>query len=174
MTQTILLVEDDDTLRGTVAKFLTRQGFEVVTASDGGSALEQLRSRRFAVTLLDLHLPDITGLVHRRGDGRGRRRRHRTAVRGDDRLPRSPHRGRQPQGRRLRLHQQAVRSRGSPRVDPSSRRNPPVATRGGVATRPVEIGRRRPASRRHCSLPGHAGDHLQGRRRRQDSGVDPR
>ena len=62
MTQTILLVEDDDTLRGTVAKFLTRQGFDVVTASDGGSALEQLRSRRFAVTLLDLHLPDITGL----------------------------------------------------------------------------------------------------------------
>ena len=61
MTQTILLVEDDDTLRGTVAKFLTRQGFEVVTASDGGSALEQLRSRRFAVTLLDLHLPGLRG-----------------------------------------------------------------------------------------------------------------
>ena len=62
MTQTILLVEDDDTLRSTVAKFLTRQGFEVDTAADGATALARLRSRRFAVTLLDLHLPDMGGL----------------------------------------------------------------------------------------------------------------
>jgi len=62
MTQTILLVEDDDTLRSTVAKFLTRQGFEVDTAADGANALARLRSQRFAVTLLDLHLPDMGGL----------------------------------------------------------------------------------------------------------------
>jgi len=62
MTQSILLVEDDDTLRNTVAKFLSRQGFEVETAADGASALAQLRSRRFAVTLLDLNLPDMNGI----------------------------------------------------------------------------------------------------------------
>ncbi|QID16237.1 sigma-54-dependent Fis family transcriptional regulator [Nitrogeniibacter mangrovi] len=62
MTQSILLVEDDDTLRSTVAKFLARQGFEVDTAADGATALERLAARRFAVTLLDLHLPDMSGL----------------------------------------------------------------------------------------------------------------
>jgi len=62
MTQSILLVEDDDTLRSTVARFLKRLGFDVEAAATGTEALAQLRARRFAVTLLDLHLPDMSGL----------------------------------------------------------------------------------------------------------------
>ena len=54
MTQSILLVEDDDTLRSTVARFLKRLGFDVEAAATGTEALAQLRARRFAVTLLDL------------------------------------------------------------------------------------------------------------------------
>jgi len=62
MTQSILLVEDDDTLRSAVARFLKRLGFEVDAVATGAEALAQLRARRFAVTLLDLHLPDMSGL----------------------------------------------------------------------------------------------------------------
>lgn len=62
MTQSILLVEDDDTLRSTVSRFLKRLGFEVDAVATGKAALEQLRTCRYAITLLDLHLPDMNGL----------------------------------------------------------------------------------------------------------------
>ncbi len=60
---TILLAEDEDGLRALMAKALRRQGYEVLEAPAGESALEALESRRRAVDLLvtDLTLPGMTG-----------------------------------------------------------------------------------------------------------------
>jgi PAS domain S-box-containing protein len=55
-TETILLVEDDEALRRSGTRVLTRYGYTVVTASDGLEALEIIRS---AVTPPDLIVSDV-------------------------------------------------------------------------------------------------------------------
>lgn len=58
----ILLVDDYlDTLELT-AEFLQFRGFDVITAMDGGAALQQARERLPDVLLLDLSLPVLDGL----------------------------------------------------------------------------------------------------------------
>ncbi|WP_161975474.1 response regulator [Tengunoibacter tsumagoiensis] len=57
----ILLVEDDDVLRGVVERNLCARGHEVHLAIDVQSALAQLRSYEFDLVLLDINLPDQTG-----------------------------------------------------------------------------------------------------------------
>jgi len=62
MSEPILIVEDDQTIRVTVGNFLTRQGFDVEVAEDGQQAMALLKEKTFTLVLLDLHLPDIHGL----------------------------------------------------------------------------------------------------------------
>lgn len=62
MSEPILIVEDDDTIRVTVGNFLARQGFQVEVAENGQQALVLLKEKTFALVLLDLHLPDMHGL----------------------------------------------------------------------------------------------------------------
>ena len=62
MPYRILLVEDDVTLRETVAYNLRNQGYEVLEADDGYKALETARTRQPDVMLLDVMLPGIDGL----------------------------------------------------------------------------------------------------------------
>jgi len=57
----ILLVEDDEVLRGLVERNLSQRGHEVSLATDVESALMQLRTREFDLVLLDINLPDYTG-----------------------------------------------------------------------------------------------------------------
>jgi CheY-like chemotaxis protein len=56
---TILLVEDDELLRGSVSKLLRRFGFMVVEARDGSEAMEALRAHKgqFEAVLLDFTVP---------------------------------------------------------------------------------------------------------------------
>ncbi|MCC6670363.1 MAG: response regulator transcription factor [Planctomycetes bacterium] len=63
MNAAILLVEDDLTLRTGLADTLRQEGHEVVAAADGESAAQALRTRRFALVLLDLMLPRRSGLA---------------------------------------------------------------------------------------------------------------
>ncbi len=56
----ILVVEDDLALREVLARGLREEGFEVVTARDGGSALA-LAGARFDAVVLDIGLPDTDG-----------------------------------------------------------------------------------------------------------------
>jgi Tfp pilus assembly pilus retraction ATPase PilT/ActR/RegA family two-component response regulator len=58
---TILLVEDEDTLRRVMRDLLEQEGYVVCEARDGAEALEQVD--RFApdVVLLDLNLPNVDG-----------------------------------------------------------------------------------------------------------------
>jgi len=62
MTNAILIIEDDETLRLTLRGFLLRQGFEVQVAACGMEGMALAREYRFGLVLLDLRLPDIPGL----------------------------------------------------------------------------------------------------------------
>ena len=62
MARTILVVEDEPTLRETLAEALEAEGFEVRTAGDGQAAVAQFREHRPDLLLLDLMLPGMSGM----------------------------------------------------------------------------------------------------------------
>lgn len=54
----ILVVEDENLLRGLIAQFLRMEGFDVVEAADGREGVERFSGMGpFDVVLLDLNLP---------------------------------------------------------------------------------------------------------------------
>jgi DNA-binding response OmpR family regulator len=57
----ILLVDDDEKVRTILKETLQMDGYEVVDVKDGESALQEALYHPFAVMILDLTLPDITG-----------------------------------------------------------------------------------------------------------------
>jgi CheY-like chemotaxis protein len=61
---TVLLLEDEDTLRLATADALRKRGLSVLTAGDGRVAVEIFRAHAedIGVVLLDLTLPGISGL----------------------------------------------------------------------------------------------------------------
>jgi two-component system response regulator PilR (NtrC family) len=59
---TVLLVEDEDDLRQTVADSLVSEGFVVTQAADAASAIEHLRGFAFDGLVVDLRLPDADGM----------------------------------------------------------------------------------------------------------------
>ena len=63
MAETILLVDDDAMLRETLALSLRGSGFEVLTAADGLTALEEAQARAPNLVILDLMLPELDGLT---------------------------------------------------------------------------------------------------------------
>ena len=62
MERTILVVEDDSALRDTIAYNLRGEGYAVLTAADGISALEIARQNPVSLVMLDLMLPRLDGL----------------------------------------------------------------------------------------------------------------
>jgi DNA-binding response OmpR family regulator len=62
MTRTILVVDDEPTLRATLAEALAQDGLRVVTAADGREALERFRAEDPDLVLLDLMLPEVSGI----------------------------------------------------------------------------------------------------------------
>lgn len=59
---TILVVDDEPNLVELVGDYLTREGFQVLTATDGGAALELARTQQPDLILLDVMLPGIDGV----------------------------------------------------------------------------------------------------------------
>src|SRR5207247_5052577 len=57
VTTTILVVDDEATLRETLAWNLEQEGYRVVQAADGRAALERFRGEQPDLVLLDLMLP---------------------------------------------------------------------------------------------------------------------
>jgi two-component system OmpR family response regulator len=57
----VLIVEDDQTLLGVLRYNLAKEGYDVVTASDGAQALEVARSEKPEVIVLDIMLPKLDG-----------------------------------------------------------------------------------------------------------------
>jgi DNA-binding response OmpR family regulator len=62
MTRSVLVVDDEPTLRETLAEALEQDGLRVVTAADGREALERFRAESPDLVLLDLMLPHISGI----------------------------------------------------------------------------------------------------------------
>jgi two-component system response regulator AtoC len=62
MKPVILLVDDEDTIRLFLEKTLREEGYEALTAATGTEALELTRSELPDLVLLDLKLPDMSGL----------------------------------------------------------------------------------------------------------------
>lgn len=56
------MVDDETTVRQTVAAYLEREGYVVHTASDGLSALDAVRIHQPALIVLDIMLPGVDGL----------------------------------------------------------------------------------------------------------------
>ena len=61
LTQSILLVEDDDNLRESLAFNLEREGYQVREASNGESALKEARLMKPDLIILDVMLPGLDG-----------------------------------------------------------------------------------------------------------------
>lgn len=58
----ILIIEDDIELLNSLADSLKKDGYTVVTAQTGKSALEKYHDDVFNLVLLDINLPDMSGL----------------------------------------------------------------------------------------------------------------
>ena len=62
MTKRVLVIEDEPDLRSTLEFNLKSENYKVTTASDGRSALEEISKNIPDLILLDLMLPDMSGL----------------------------------------------------------------------------------------------------------------
>ena len=58
----ILIVDDEASLRQTLARILQRAGFEVTTAASGKEGLSLLSQQSFDLVYLDIRMPDMNGL----------------------------------------------------------------------------------------------------------------
>lgn len=57
----VLIIEDDTFLQGLEASKLTKDGFQVITASTGEEAMRKINEPNIDVILLDLILPNYDG-----------------------------------------------------------------------------------------------------------------
>lgn len=61
MAQKILLVEDDEMLREMYEAKLKGEGYDLVTADNGGDGLRIAQAEQFNLILLDIMLPQLDG-----------------------------------------------------------------------------------------------------------------
>ncbi len=61
MRKTILVVDDDPTIRDVLERYLQREGFVVLTVADGQAALQKADSEKPDLVVLDLMLPHVDG-----------------------------------------------------------------------------------------------------------------
>jgi DNA-binding response OmpR family regulator len=62
MARTILVVDDEPTLRETLVEALETDGYRAIPAADGREALARFRADRPDLVLLDLMLPELSGV----------------------------------------------------------------------------------------------------------------
>jgi two-component system response regulator AtoC len=62
LNRQILVVDDEAAVRTGIAQVLSRQNLAVTAAADAAEALEQLARQPFAIVLLDIKLPDMSGV----------------------------------------------------------------------------------------------------------------
>jgi DNA-binding response OmpR family regulator len=58
----ILIVDDEEALRQTLARILQRAGLEVTTAGSGQEALDYLARQPFDLVYMDIRMPDMNGM----------------------------------------------------------------------------------------------------------------
>jgi DNA-binding response OmpR family regulator len=62
VSRTVLVVDDEPTLRETLAEALEADGLRVISAADGREALERFRAEPPDLVLLDVMLPQLSGI----------------------------------------------------------------------------------------------------------------
>lgn len=58
----VLVVDDDPSIVNLLMEDLLAEGFEVITAFDGASAVDLARARRPRVIVMDVNMPGISGI----------------------------------------------------------------------------------------------------------------
>ena len=58
-----LLIEDDDLILAVLTELLNREGYSTLRAETGSAGLARARSSEPNVVILDLSLPDLSGIV---------------------------------------------------------------------------------------------------------------
>jgi two-component system nitrogen regulation response regulator GlnG len=59
---TLLVADDEESIRWVLERALVQRGHRVVTVGNGAAALEALRAQDFDVALVDIRMPDLSGL----------------------------------------------------------------------------------------------------------------
>lgn len=62
MSKSILIVDDEETIRQSIRGILTDEGFEVITAKDGNEAIERVAEELPDLVLLDVWMPGSDGV----------------------------------------------------------------------------------------------------------------
>lgn len=57
----ILIVEDEQLVRWSLAQSLSKAGFEIATATNGEKAIERIKDDHFDLVITDYNLPNING-----------------------------------------------------------------------------------------------------------------
>jgi DNA-binding response OmpR family regulator len=60
--RTIAVIDDDESLRDTIAVLLENEGFQTVLAADGRSGYEMVLRHKPDLAIVDLRLPEMTGV----------------------------------------------------------------------------------------------------------------
>jgi DNA-binding NtrC family response regulator len=63
MDKKILIVDDEPKIRALLEKFLTKKGYQVVTAASGQEAIEKVKTDNPALVLMDIRMPGMDGLT---------------------------------------------------------------------------------------------------------------
>ncbi len=61
MQKKILIIEDEETMRGLLKRKLAQQGYQVSTAKDGVQGLEKMKEEKPNLILLDIVMPKMGG-----------------------------------------------------------------------------------------------------------------
>lgn len=62
MGQRVLVVDDEESIRRTIDKVLSLEGYSVTTVSDGNRALRALDGDVFDLLIIDIYMPDLDGI----------------------------------------------------------------------------------------------------------------
>lgn len=57
----ILVVDDDESIRSILTKILEEEGYTVDTAENGNEAIEKTKTNSYDLALIDVRLPDMEG-----------------------------------------------------------------------------------------------------------------
>ncbi len=60
--QRILLAEDDDSMRGFLARALEKAGYDVIACDNGADAYQRLKEEPFTLLLTDIVMPRMDGI----------------------------------------------------------------------------------------------------------------
>ena len=61
MPKTVLIIEDDEDMRGIYSAALSRRGYQVLSASQGAEGVHLARTRRPDLILMDIRMPVMSG-----------------------------------------------------------------------------------------------------------------